>query len=261
MGYLIQDYEPGFYNWSTHYALAESTYRSDIMIIPIFNSNFLKDFFDNNGYGFLHNFIFEPRLNLKLKEYLPLIKKFNREKKVLIYGRPSVARNCFNLIVEALKNWVNQQPDSQGQGWDFISVGESHKSIPLGNGMSIRSLGKLSLEDYAELMLQSSVGISLMLSPHPSYPPLEMAHFGLLTVTNSFANKDLSSCHENIHSIDYLTPDQLADALTIQIGKFDRDPHIGLQGKSLMKDYLSDSEIFPFAETLYHRLFNRLERI
>ena len=29
-----------------------------------------------------------------------------------------------------------------------------------------------------------------MLSPHPSYPPLEMASCGGLVVTNTFANKD-----------------------------------------------------------------------
>jgi hypothetical protein len=33
------------------------------------------------------------------------------------------------------------------------------------------------------------VGLALMLTPHPSLVPLEMAGAGLWTVTNSFANK------------------------------------------------------------------------
>jgi len=253
MGYMIQDFEPGFYNWSTHYALAESTYRSEIQTIPIFNSKYLKDYFDRSGYTFPHEFVFDPRLNVKLKEYLPSLNKYRRERKILIYGRPSVARNCFNLIVEGLKIWAGRQPDASR--WELISVGESHKTISIGPDISIRSLGKLSLEEYAECMLKGAVGISLMLSPHPSYPPLEMAHFGLLTLTNSFAGKNLSSCHENIYSIDDLTPDRLAEALAFQTAKFDQDPQAGPRGKSLMTSYLSDKDIFPFAGALYRHLF------
>ena len=41
----------------------------------------------------------------------------------------------------------------------------------------------------------SAIGISLMVSPHPSYPPLEMAHLGMLVLTNGFGAKDLSTWH------------------------------------------------------------------
>lgn len=44
--YFIQDYEPGFYSWSTKYLLADSTYKSDYPTIAIFNSMLLKEFFD-----------------------------------------------------------------------------------------------------------------------------------------------------------------------------------------------------------------------
>lgn len=48
--YFIQDYEPGFYSWSTKYLLADSTYKSDYPTIAIFNSMLLKEFFDENHY-------------------------------------------------------------------------------------------------------------------------------------------------------------------------------------------------------------------
>ena len=73
--------------------------------------------------------------------------------------------------------------------------------------------GKLTLEKYAEILAESSVGVSLMCSPHPSYPPLEMAAFGVQTVTNSFLCKDLSSFSENIHSLDIVNFDTVADAI------------------------------------------------
>ena len=58
---FIQDYEPGFYSWSTKYLLADSTYKSDYPTIAIFNSMLLKEFFDENHYHFTHSFAFDPR--------------------------------------------------------------------------------------------------------------------------------------------------------------------------------------------------------
>jgi hypothetical protein len=43
------------------------------------------------------------------------------------------------------------------------------------------------------------VGLSLMYTPHPSYPPLDLAASGAVVVTNKFANKtDLSQYSSNI---------------------------------------------------------------
>jgi hypothetical protein len=52
-----------------------------------------------------------------------------------------------------------------------------------------------------------------MLSPHPSYPPLEMAEAGMITLTNRFDGKDLSLRSDNIISIDVLTPETLAEEI------------------------------------------------
>ena len=254
MGYLIQDYEPGFYNWSTHYAMAESTYCADINTIPIFNSLFLETFFKDRGYLFERKYSFEPRLNSALREKMRSVGQSSRDKKILVYGRPSVSRNCFTLIVEALKIWVETQSDPIE--WEVISVGENHRPVPLGKGVFIQSLGKLSLEGYAELLSQSAIGISLMISPHPSYPPLEMSHFGILTLTNSFANKDLSGYHDNITSLSHLTPMKLSHALQTQVDRFSKNPQAGTQGKSMMAAYMSDTEMFPFKNELYHSLFD-----
>jgi hypothetical protein len=57
------------------------------------------------------------------------------------------------------------------------------------------------------------MGISLMVSPHPSYPPLEMSRFGVKTITNTYANKDLSSFNENIVSLDVCNGETIAAKL------------------------------------------------
>ena len=58
-----------------------------------------------------------------------------------------------------------------------------------------------------------SIGVSLMLSPHPSYPPLEMAMFGMEIITNKYANKDLSKITKCIHSVDAIEPNNIAKYL------------------------------------------------
>ena len=76
------------------------------------------------------------------------------------------------------------------------------------------SLGKLSLDDYAAALSESAIGVSLMLSPHPSYPPLEMAQFGVRVVTNGFANKDLGAEAQGIVSLRAPTPEAIGQTLS-----------------------------------------------
>ena len=250
--YIIQDFEPGFYNWSSHFVLAESTYRSEIPTIAIFNSSLLKSFFNAREYKFFKEYYFEPQMNEKLKRHIDL-KTIKKKKQILIYGRPSVDRNSFSLIIEALKIIVYKEPDIHE--WIFYSAGESHSDIALGNGVVLQSMGKLSLDDYARILKESAIGISLMISPHPSYPPLEMAYFGVLTITNNFANKDLSKWHQNIISIDILTPQNLYNTLIRVIEKYNNDCNIGWEGKSFIK-YVNDETNFGFIDNLMNDMQN-----
>lgn len=210
--YFIQDYEPGFYPWSSRYVLADSTYKFNIPTYAIINSGLLKEFFDNNGYSFDKTWYFEPVLNDKLKLWLPTEKKvLSKKKQILIYGRPSVERNAFSVIVATLKAWKCKVSDA-GQ-WTILSAGEQHDDVDLGNNIFIRSVGKLSLEEYANMMLETYAGISLMVSPHPSYPPLEMSAFGIKTITNTYANKNLSDFSDNIISVNSCNPSIIAEFL------------------------------------------------
>lgn len=244
--YFIQDFEPGFYSWSSQYSLALSTYLYKGEQIAVFNSSLLKEFFNNHGFKFSEEYCFEPKLNASLKQHLVPFKERSKKKKILIYGRPSVARNAFTVIIEALRNWVwIQQNPSE---WEIVSAGEQHNDIDVGNGVTIKSRGKMSLEDYANELKESAIGISLMISPHPSYPPLEMAHFGMLVLTNTYENKDLSTLHNNIRSVENISPDELARELSILCKEFESNNNTGdSQG---MKSYLDDSEQFDFVKQI-----------
>ena len=118
----------------------------------------------------------------------------------------------------------------------------------------MRSVGKLEIEAYGSLLRESALGVSLMVSPHPSYPPLDMAHLGLRVVTNTFGPKDLSSWHENIVSAAAMTAGAIAEAIASQAAAFEADPGAGDRARPLRPDYVADGPVFPFADTLAERL-------
>jgi hypothetical protein len=248
--YLVQDFEPGFYAWSAQSELARATYASDVPTIAVVNSSLLADYLDGQGLAFHERFVFEPRIDARLRPFLAEPPR-DRMRRLVAYGRPETPRNAFPLVVDGLRAWVKS---GGGSGWDVVSAGRPHPPVELGRGLRMRALGKLELEAYGSLLRESAVGLSLMVSPHPSYPPLDMAHLGLRVVTNSFGPKDLSTWHENIVSTASLTTAGVAEALAAQAAAFEADPGAADRAAALRPDYVADGPIFPFADTLAERL-------
>jgi hypothetical protein len=217
--YLIQDFEPGFYPWSAKYVLAEQTYHSDKTLIAVFNSSQLRQFLHERGYRFEAEYVFEPVLNPVLSRYLQRHKPIKKQRQILVYGRPSVPRNAFPLIVQALRLWAASDP--LAPQWRVLSAGEAHPSVNLANGMTLAPLGKLELHAYAQTLSASAIGLALMISPHPSYPPLDMAAFGLRTLTNDFGTKRLGQDHPNIIGLSNLSPEFIATQLAALTADFD----------------------------------------
>ncbi|MER2511117.1 MAG: hypothetical protein ABTQ25_01620 [Nitrosomonas ureae] len=209
--YLIQDFEPGFYPWSTRYALADATYTHPEKTLAVINTEILSKYFELHGYSFSNQQILRPRLNTQLAKIRSCTPRLPKTPTILIYGRPSIDRNAFPLIVSALGIWASVYKEAST--WELVGAGENFADIDLGNGVVLRSVGKLNLDEYSELLIRSAIGISLMISPHPSYPPLEMAAFGIKVLTNGYANKNLSNISPTIHSLDCCDPHSLAAAL------------------------------------------------
>ena len=230
--YLVQDFEPGFYPWSSNYCAALSTYRPD-RDLAIFNTGLLADYFAGQGLAFERKVVFEPTLNPGLRKTLQDVAAapVPRERRIVIYGRPSTPRNAFELICEALRLWRAQYPGASS--WKVVSPGEIKHDLDIG-GLTIHGLGKLAIDEYGELLATSSVGLSLMVSPHPSYPPLEMAAFGMRVVTNTYANKDLSRLSANLRSAQP-TPEDIARQLGLACAEAEAGgmlPLPALQGQS-----------------------------
>ena len=237
--YLIQDDEPYFYGWGSKFALAEATYRKSSNIRAVINSEELLATMTRK-YKFKSAVCIPYELNAEVSRRL---KATPRRRDILVYGRPSVSRNAFELICDGIFRWQQSDP-VRASRWRIVFAGEAFSpswAVPVQN---CEVAGKLTLEAYADLLNSAAVGVSLMLSPHPSYPPLEMAEAGLVTVVNHYEGKDLRSRFPEIISLPYLDAEALAEALERAVDQ--AEPMIGKRTdrRSLKKPALKRGLVF-----------------
>jgi glycosyltransferase involved in cell wall biosynthesis len=207
--YLIQDYEPLLHAASTQHALAGETY--DLPHVPIINTSLLHEFLTTRRIGrfgeeaFARSaLVFEPALDQGIFHPQDALGSRTR-RRLLFYARPTNGlRNLFEMGVAALQKAIRDEVFAPAQ-WEFVGMGEAFAPVALGAGAVLHPAAWVNLEGYARQMRESDVLLSLMLSPHPSYPPLEMAASGGVAVTTTFANKTaerLARLSPNIIGVD-----------------------------------------------------------
>ncbi|MCO4316411.1 hypothetical protein M8997_004395 [Phyllobacterium sp. 21LDTY02-6] len=246
--YLMQDFEPDFYGWSTRYALAESTYLRGEDTIALINSEELLGHFESK-YSHPVRMVIPYQVNAKVDAALS---HALREKIILFYSRPSAVRNCFESGIDGLTLWARRNP-MQAAEWKVCCIGEAFDSALASSLPNYAVMGKMSLEEYASLLSRASVGLSLMISPHPSYPPLEMAYAGLRTITNKYTGKDLSRRSPFISSIELPTSELIAKALEDNVNEAEKSM-IGRRSpiRTEIRDLPIDAEYFDPRAALAH---------
>jgi len=120
----------------------------------------------------------------------------DRERRILFYARPEAhaARNLFELGLMALAE-LARSPGFDADKWKFYGMGSigGASKARLAPDVVMEMMPKTDLKTYTERLPRHDVGLSLMLTPHPSLVPLEMASAGMWTVTNTFENKTAES--------------------------------------------------------------------
>ncbi len=209
--YLLQDFEPNFYPWGSEYADAMASYGFDFE--PVFNTTLLRDYFAGQGFGFAgeDKIAFRPSIDVSRYATARRAPRGDGPRRIALYGRPEVARNMYPTAVEALARFVTARGLGPGD-IEMVSIGLPHGPLEMPNGLVLNSLGKLPWEDYPGYLAGCDLGLSLMYSPHPSHPPIEMAASGMRVVTNHFGPKDLSRLSPALLSTDP-EPRALAEAL------------------------------------------------
>jgi O-antigen biosynthesis protein len=196
--YLIQDFEPAFYPWSSSYAQALETYGMQFR--ALINEQLLADYLAEAKIGrfaepgFVSRCaIFEPAVDRRL--FHPVEKKDSR-RQLLFYARPNEPRNLFGIGFEALSAAAGH-PLFKDAEWRFVAIGATHLMgkiavggrIALAAGQFLHLAPWLTFEDYAQLIRESDILLCPMMSPHTSYPVLEMAASAKTVVTNTFGSK------------------------------------------------------------------------
>lgn len=210
--YLIQEDERMFYpHGDDHLRAAEVL--SDERLRFVINSELLCDHFRNTGLGIIadRGVWFEPAF-----PHASYYWESTRQPRpqFLFYARPGNLRNLYYRGLEAIDLAVNRKI-LDTQRWDFTFVGRDLEAVALSDGTLPRLLSNLNWADYCELVRTCDVGLTLMYTPHPSYPPLDIAASGGIAVTNTFANKhSLDRYSDNI-----ICTEPTVEALVIAIAR------------------------------------------
>jgi hypothetical protein len=190
--YLLQEDERMFYPHGDDWLRCQELLsRRDIRFI--INTEMLYRHFLASGFDHFEQqaIWFEPAF--PMQSFRPQSEKNSGEKlKLFFYARPNNLRNLFYRGIEVLDRAVAQgvlDPDL----WDICFVGKDVPRLRLGGKIEPTVLPTMGWKEYGAFIASVDVGLCLMATPHPSYPPLDLAVAGALVVTNQFGlKKDLS---------------------------------------------------------------------
>jgi hypothetical protein len=188
--YLIQDFEPLFYPAGSTAAQAELTYR--LGLDGICNTEPLRDIYRDRYGG--EAIAFTPQLDQGVFHPGPTERRWPRAR-VFFYARPETPRNAFELSAVALRRLKQQF----GSSVEIVCAGAAFDPSIYGLEGVVESLGWLPYERTGELYRTCHVGLSSMLTPHPSYLPFELMACGALVVAlrndaNQWLLKDEVTC-------------------------------------------------------------------
>ncbi len=195
--YLIQEYEPFTFPMGSLAAAARESY--DFEHRALFSSELLREWFAGQRIGTYAGGRPEgDRDSASFQNAItpvpaPRVEEVaaRRTRRLLFYARPEphAARNMFELGLLGLQRAV--EANALGPDWEVNGVGATTgaATIDLGRGAVLRLRPRTDQDEYAKLLAAHDVGLALMYTPHPSLAPIEMASAGMITVTNTFANK------------------------------------------------------------------------
>lgn len=209
--YLLQEDERMFYPFGEERVQCERVMRNgDIRFVV--NTRLLFDHLVANGLDQLerNGLWFEPAFPKSL--FHPRQDGPAGKKRFFFYARPNNPRNLFHIGLDIIDRAISKGILDLSQ-WDVFLVGKDIPKVMFGDGYLPTQCEGLNWEAYADLAGTIDLGLCLMCTPHPSYPPFDLAASGSVVVTNKFGNKqDLSGYSQNIICAD-LDTEALLDAL------------------------------------------------
>jgi hypothetical protein len=197
--YLLQEDERMFYpHGDDHLLCSRVMQNKDIRFV--INTRLLYDHLVASGLPNVkaNGIWFEPSFPPEL--FYPREREEDARPRLLFYARPLVhARNLFYFGLEVLEAAITRGIIDL-QEWDVVLVGRDIPDLRLDDGEYIpERVQNLDWAQYADLAGKTDLALCLMYTPHPSYPPFDLAASGAVVITNRYGNKqDLSAYSANI---------------------------------------------------------------
>ena len=200
--YLVQEYEPFIFPMGSAGALCRQSY--ELPHTAMFSTELLRGWFAAHRVGVYSSgseagAAASVSFDNAITPVGPVEATALRRpgpRRLLFYARPEehAARNLYEIGAMALDRAL---AEGRFEGWDLAGMGTvaargSELILPR-SGRSLSLIPRSSQAEYAELLRSADVGLSLMYTPHPSLPPIEMAAAGMPTVTNTYENKDAAA--------------------------------------------------------------------
>ena len=195
--YLLQEDERMFYAFGDERLRCERLLHEPGLRCVV-NTRLLLDHFIADGFADFRQRAqsFEPAFPASV--FWPRERAVDPRRRFVFYARPNNARNLFFLGLEVIEAAINRGV-LDPQHWDIVFVGKDIPDVALaGKHLPIKR-ENLDWQAYAELVGGADLGLSLMYTPHPSYPPLDLVASGAVVVSNRFGLKqDLSHLSRNL---------------------------------------------------------------
>lgn len=168
--YLVQDYEPGFYPASTMFAMAEESYR--LGLYGICNTRSMHSMYTQE-YGGNATF-FTPAIDPQIFNAVGRREKSPDEPiTIFAYARDHF-RNCWELVFAALAEVKRRH----GATVRIIAAGARY----LPANADFVDLGLIDYRQTGQIYRETDIGITMQISRHPSYLPLELMACGAAMV-------------------------------------------------------------------------------
>ena len=185
--YLLQEDERMFYPLGDeHLRASELLDHPNLQIVV--NSKILFDHLVADGHPHIGSsgLWFEP--SFPAKAFYPQWDAKRVKRNFLFYARPHNQRNLFYRGIEAIDAAVARGVLDLDH-WELFFVGKDLPDLRVNGTYKPRSIQTLPWGEYAALVRSMDLGLCLMYTPHPSYPPLDLAASGAVAVTNRFGPK------------------------------------------------------------------------
>ncbi|MHB1657851.1 MAG: rhamnosyltransferase WsaF family glycosyltransferase [Acidithiobacillus sp.] len=199
--YYCQDYEAGFFPYSSNYVEAErAIFDAPHLII---STEILRSFFEERKLLQRTQHIFVTSPKIEIFEVLP-----EKSRKIFFYFRPEKfnSRNLSEILMAAAIKFAENH-----SGYELYLVGsvETRFSVEI-NGNDIFVINKLPKDEYLRLISSCDVVVACIYSAHPGVIAYQAAASGIPTVTNVFRNRTvdlLKEISENIIPYDPIRDD------------------------------------------------------